>query len=331
MRAIVTGATGFIGGNLARVLAARGDAVTAIVRSPEKAGALREAGVDIAAGDITDRGSLTAVMRGADAVFHLAAWYEIGVTDRALMEKINVEGTANVLAAAKAAEVSRIVHCSSIAVFGAHAPGEISDESTVHPGHFGSLYEETKVRAHQVAADAAATGAPVTIVMPGAVYGPGDTSMVGALLHYYARGWLIACPMQSAGLCWVHVDDLVEGILAAHDRGGVGEQYILGGENATIREVFATLAPLTGITPPRIQIGPMMMRLSSPLSPLIGKVMHAGPRVVADAIATLNGSFMASSAKAAAQIGYVFRDVADAMPQTVEWFARKHTKAGKER
>ena len=131
MRAFVTGATGFIGGHVARRLVERGWQVTALARSPERTGALKELGITVVPGDVTEPATLQGPMAKADAVFHLAAWYQLGVSDRMKMVQINVIGTENVMDAAAEAGIEKIVYCSSVAALGTHQPGEIPDETHV--------------------------------------------------------------------------------------------------------------------------------------------------------------------------------------------------------
>lgn len=320
MRALVTGATGFIGGYLVRALIERGDRVTALVRTPDRAQHLKELGATLVPGDVTEPSTLPGPMRKADAVFHLAGWYQIGIVDRAKMYQINVRGTEHVLKAAVDAGIGQIVHVSSVAALGRQPIGEIATETTPHPGSFHSAYEETKWQAHRHARAVADAGAPVVIAMPGVVYGPGDHSAVGRLIRMYAKGWLIACPYQDTGMSWVHVADVAEGILATHDNGKAGQDYILGGDNLSIRDLLATMEPITGIRAPRFDVPRWMMRATAPLAPVIGLAMRAGPRVSSEGRATMDGSWMAFSTKAMRDLGYTYRGVAEAMPETILWF-----------
>jgi nucleoside-diphosphate-sugar epimerase len=320
MRAFVTGATGFIGGHVARRLVETGWDVTALARSPERTGALKQLGVTIVPGDVTEPATLDGPMSKADAVFHLAAWYQIGVSDRLRMYQVNVKGTENVMSAAAEADVARIVYCSSVVVLGAHEPGEIPDETRKHPGRFSSIYEETKWQAHEVVREFAAEGVPIVSVLPTAVYGPGDTSVLGVLMRFYAKGWLLACPFMEAGVSWVRVEDVADGFLAAHDKGRVGEDYILGGDNATIREMLTRVAPLTEIRVPRFSVGPKMMRLSMPLSPIVGRILRQPPGIMREGLETLTGSIEFSSEKARRELGYAFRSVEEGIPETVQWY-----------
>lgn len=322
MRALVTGATGFIGGRVAARLLERGWEVLALVRSPERAAPLRERGVRLVEGDVVEPATLPGPMQRVDAVFHLAAWYQLGVPDRQGMYRINVKGTENVIAAAQRVGVNRIVYCSSVAIFGAGNDDRISDENTRHPGRFGSAYEETKWQAHERVRALAEEGAPVVSVMPGAVYGPGDESVLGQMLRFYTRGWLVACPFQDAGFSWVHVDDVAEGIVRAAEKGPAGGEFILGGDNETIGGLLRRIAPLTGIRAPRWNVSERLMRLATPLSPVAGRVLHTGPRIIQDAMSSLNGSWFASSLRAMKWLEYSYRAIEDGVPPTIEWFQK---------
>lgn len=308
MRAFVTGATGFIGGALARALVADGWDVTALARSSSAV----VAGAKIVRGDITQPSTLDA-MAGHDAVFHLAAWYALGVSDRALMERINVEGTRNVLDAVARHSIPRLVYCSTVAALG-REPGGISDETKQHSGVFGSVYEETKHRAHSLVAG---SGLPFVIVMPGATYGVGDHSMVGVLLRLYAKRILVLCPFQDTGLSWVHVEDVAAGMVRAFASGVPGESYVLGGDNETIGGMFRRIAPLVGIRAP----GTMpdgLVRAAVPLSPLVARALGQQPGLLKDGLASLNGSWMFSSKRAEGDLGYSFRSIEEGVAPTVK-------------
>ncbi len=148
--------------------------------------------------------------------------------------------------AAPGAGVARVVHCSSVAALGTHDAGEVPDETVRHSGRFGSVYEETKWQAQERVREMAAEGLPVVTVMPGSVYGVGDSSILGVMLRFYAKGWLVALPFQDAGVSWVRVEDVADGVADAHDKGRIGESYILGGDNATISELLRRLARSRG-------------------------------------------------------------------------------------
>ncbi len=317
MRAFVTGATGFIGGRVARRLATEGHEVTALVRTPSKAGALADLGVDLHPGDITDPAGVEAGVKDHDVVFHLAAWIALGARDRDRMHRINVEGTENVLRAAAEADVAGIVYCSSVAAIGPNPPGVVGDETSRHDGTFASLYEETKHEAHRRARALAAEGAPVTTVLPCAVYGPGDTSLMGTLIGWYAKRRLLALPFADAAISFVHVDDVVGGALAAAERGRPGEDYLLGGDNDTIGGLFERAAPTTGIRAPRVRLNVGTLRWLQGVGPISARLMKQEPDYIKDALANVRESWMFSSAKAERELGYTWRDAPTGLAETV--------------
>ncbi|HEV2686149.1 MAG TPA: NAD-dependent epimerase/dehydratase family protein, partial [Actinomycetota bacterium] len=206
--------------------------------------------------------------------------------------------------------------CSTIAALGTVPGGGISDETDVHQGNYGSNYEQTKLRAHRIAAERASAGAPIVTVMPGATYGPGDHSMVGVLMKMYAKGLLVACPFQETGLSWVHVDDVANGIVAAHDKGDTGEGYVLGGDNETIGGVFARLRPLTGRRAP-MKLPNWTVKASTPFGPLIARMLKQEPDLLKEGLTSLNGSWMYSSKKAEAAIGYRYRSIEEGIPPVI--------------
>lgn len=192
MRVFLTGATGFIGSGIAKALRDRGDDVRALVRSPEKAKELEEAGVELVAGSLADGDSIRSAMEGCDAVIHNAAVYEVGIkkSERPAMYEANVVGTENVLGAALDAKVPKVVYVSTVGVFG-NTKGEIVEEGYEHHGEYCSYYEETKVLAHKVAARLIGEGLPCVIVQPGGVYGfpPNFGELISASdgVTYWAR------------------------------------------------------------------------------------------------------------------------------------------------
>lgn len=252
MTAFVTGATGFLGGRLVEKLRDRGDEVVCLVRSPEKAARLQEIGCRLVAGDLADSDAIRTGVEGATVVYHVAADYRVGVHDSVLeqMRDANVGGTERVIDAAHAAAVEKIVYVSTINVFG-DTRGEIADEETPHrTSGNASKYEQTKVEAHAAALAKVRTGAPVVIVQPGTIYGPGDPSAMGTQMRGAAAGKLPGIAFPQFGMNFVHVDDVADGVIAAAERGKPGESYILGGENRTFKEAIEAAAAAGGSKPP---------------------------------------------------------------------------------
>jgi dihydroflavonol-4-reductase len=318
MRALVTGGTGFIGGRVVDTLLHHGYEVTALVRTPARAASLEERGVTLAPGDVTDIESVRAALKDQDSVFHIAAYYALGVSDRDQMFAINVGGTENVMNAALEAGTPKVLYCSSQAVLGSVAAGSIGDETTEHHGAFSSIYEESKWRAHQVVRDLGNRGLPVVTVLPCAVYGAGDTSFLGVLLRMYARKRLIVCSFRDTIVSWVHVDDVAEGMVAALERGSACEDYILGGDNESIGGLLDRLQPHTGIQPPRIWAPLSVMRASLPLGGVLSRLLGQEKGAIADGYRMLaEGSIGFSSAKAERQLGYTHRSVEEGMPPVI--------------
>jgi dihydroflavonol-4-reductase len=320
MRAFVTGATGFIGSRVAQKLRERGDDVVVLVRSPQKAAPLRELGCEIVEGDLASADAIRQGVQGADAVLHVAADYRIGIAKdkQGQLEQANVAGTALVLDSAIDAGVAKIVHVSTGNVFG-NTHGSTVDESyrrDVSEG-FLSKYDETKYQAHQLALERIAAGAPVVIVQPGAVYGPGDRSQIANMIRQTRVGKMKLLMFPDFALDYVHVDDIADGIIAAHDRGRVGESYILGGEAATMRDLITTVAELSGRKPPTRAIPGALIRASVPLGPVVGKAMGMGPNL-GELVRTSDGvTILMTDAKAREELGYAPRALEDGLRETL--------------
>jgi nucleoside-diphosphate-sugar epimerase len=318
MRAFVTGATGFLGGRLAGPLRARGDDVVALVRSPEKAGRLRDLGCSLVTGDLSDRALLAQHMAGCEAVFHLAAVYKVGipVAERPAMHEINVTGTENVLDAARDGGVSRIVHVSTVNAFG-NTHGSVVDESYERPPRdYVSAYDETKHLAHEAARRRIGEGYPIVIVQPGVIYGPGDHSELGGQLERAARGRLPFVSFPDLGANAVHVDDVAQGILLVHDRGRLGESYVLGGEITTMRDLVRRAAAAGGKRPPRLTMPTVLMRPLAPLGPLVGRLTGTAPNLRELISASDGVTYWASDAKARSELGYAPRPLDRGLRET---------------
>ena len=321
MKVFVTGGTGFIGGEVVRQLRARSDEVACLVRSPEKAGKLKELGCELVSGDLSDTEALRAGMEGCDALVHAAAMYEVGIPakQRPAMYEANVRGTERVLQAAQAAEVGKVVYVSTVGIFG-NTHGEVVDESYEHPGRgFTSYYEETKLEAHRIAKRMMAEdGLPAVIVQPGGVYGPGDTSQIADLLSEFFAGRLFLLPFPDLGICLSHVEDIAAGILLALDKGRVGETYVISGPATTMREAIETVAGLSGRKAPKRAMPTPLIKAMTPIGPLVGKLMGQPPNL-RELISSADGvTFWASYEKAGRELGYAPRGMTEGMRQTLE-------------
>jgi nucleoside-diphosphate-sugar epimerase len=318
MRVFLTGGTGFIGGEVARLLRGRGDEVRALVRTPAKAAALEAMGCELVAGDLSDEAALTEACRGMDAVVHGAALYEVGVPAdrREAMVDANVCGTERVLGAALAAGVGKAVYVSTVAVFG-NTRGHIADEGWVRPddGSYTSVYEETKVLAHRRAHEIASRGLPLVTVQPGVVYGPGDTSAIGDLLSRFLHGKLPALPFPEMGITPVHRDDVAAGVLLALDKGVPGESYVLAGTPLRMRELLAELAAVSGRKPPRFALPTAVVRAVAPLGRFVGPPLGFPPNLREVLSSSDRVTFWASGKKATDELGWTPRPLAEGLRQ----------------
>jgi nucleoside-diphosphate-sugar epimerase len=320
MKAFVTGGTGFIGERLVKRLRDRGDDVVALVRSREKGKKLEEMGATLVEGDLSSSDAIHSAVKGCDAAFHVAAVYKVGIPEKEheAMYDANVRGTERVLDAAFQAGVSRIVYVSTINVFG-NTRGEVVDETYERPGDdYLSYYDETKYLSHQVAKERIDKGVPVVIVQPGGVYGPGDHSEVGNVIDQVANGKLKALPFAGLGLNLVYVDDVADGIVLAHDKGKVGESYVLGGEITTMRGMVDKTAKIAGRKPPKRDMPSGVIKLAAPAGPLVGKMMGFPPNFRELISASDGVTYWGKDDKARRELGYSPRDLDTGLRQTLD-------------
>lgn len=320
MKVFVTGATGFIGGEVIRQLRERDDQVLCLVRTPAKAEKAAALGCDLVSGDLGDADVIGAAMQGVDAVIHAAAMYEVGipVSERPAMREANVGGTERVLRAALEAAVPRVLYVSTVGAFG-NTHGKVVDETYQHPGRdFTSCYEQTKWEAHQFAKQMIGEGLPCVIVQPGGVYGPGDTSSIAELLNQFLAGRMPLMPFPELGICLSHVEDIAAGILLALDKGELGQAYVLSGPATTVREAIGIVADASGRKAPKHAIPTPLMKAMTPIGPLVGKIMGQPPNL-RELISSADGvTFWASHEKASRELGYAPRGLEEGLRQTLE-------------
>jgi nucleoside-diphosphate-sugar epimerase len=317
----LTGATGFIGAAVARQLAAAGHTLTALVRNPERAHALRSLGATLAPGDITDRASLQSAMRGADGIFHIAGWYHIGTPDARAAWRVNVEGTRNVLSVMRELRIPRGVYTSTLAVNG-DTHGRILDETYQPPASqkWLSVYDHTKWAAHyEVAEPMIREGLPLVVVQPGGVYGPGDQSPQGQLLRQYLQRKLPMLP-RGAALCWGHVEDTARGHILAMERGQPGRSYVIAGEPMSIVGAIRLAERLTGIPAPRAIAAPGLIRTAATLASVLERFAPLPETMSSEYLRVAAGvTYLGSSARAQAELGFSARPLAEGLRETLEY------------
>ena len=313
----VTGATGFIGGELVKQLIGRGHKVVALVRTPGRATMLKALGVEMHAGDITDRETLKTPMTGVDGVFHVAAWYKVGVKEP-LADQINVDGTRNVLQAMRALEIPRGVYTSTVAVF-SDTRGAVPDETYRYDGPHLSEYDRTKWIAHyRVALPKMEDGLPLSIVMPGLVYGPGDTSGMRTALVDLLRGRLPMTPARTA-FCWAHVEDTARGHILAMEKGAPGATYIITGPRHTFEHAFDLAARIAKVRAPMLHPGPHSMRATAQMMKVLERFVTLPPAMQPEALRVLAGTtYFGANDKAVRELGFATRPLEEGFAQTLE-------------
>jgi dihydroflavonol-4-reductase len=321
MKALVTGATGFVGAAVARALSAAGGQVRVLARRGSNRANLEDLAAEVIEGDLADVGSLEFALVGCDALFHVAADYRLGARDPSQLYLTNVEGTRNILSAARKVGTARTVYTSSVATIGIPSDGSPGEEGTpVALSNMIGHYKRSKYLAEEVAREAAAAGMSVVIVNPSTPVGPGDIkpTPTGQLVLDAAAGRMPA--YVDTGLNIVHVDDVAAGHLLAHERGKAGERYILGGEDMTLQIMLGQIAGLVGRKPPRIKLPYAAVLPLAYVAEGFAAVTGRSGRVTLEGVRMSRKRMFFSSGKAVSELGYRWRPPIEAFADAVKWF-----------
>ena len=321
MKALVTGATGFVGAAVARALLQNQWQVRVLARKGSDRRNLQGLAAELIEGDLTDASSLQRAAQGCEGLFHVAADYRLGAPDPSQLYRTNVEGTRNVLDAARRGGVQRIVYTSSVATIGIPADGTPGDERT--PNSIGNMighYKRSKYLAEEVVRDAAREGLSVVIVSPSTPVGPGDIkpTPTGQLVLDAAAGRMPA--YVDTGLNIVHVDDVANGHLLAYQRGAAGERYILGGQDMSLREILGLIAQLVGRAPPRVRLPYGVVLPIAYLAEGIAKLTGRSGRITLEGVRMSRKLMFFSSAKAVRELGYSWRAPLQAFEDAIRWY-----------
>ena len=322
MKALVTGASGFVGAALTRTLLGAGWQVRVLTRAGSDRRNLRALSVENTVGDLTDPASLERAVADCDAVFHAAADYRLWVPDPQTMYRANVDGTRHLIEAAHRAGVKRIVYTSSVACIGLPADGTAGTEATpVALREMVGHYKRSKFLAERAALEAAEAGAPVVIVNPAAPVGPRDVkpTPTGQIVLDAALGRTPA--YVDTGLNIVHVDDVAAGHVLAFHHGRIGERYILGGENLPLRDILVEITRLAGRSPPRLKLPHGVVLPIAYVAEGIARLTGRPTRVTVDSVRMARKRMYFSSDKAVRELGYGFRPAALAFADALEWFS----------
>jgi dihydroflavonol-4-reductase len=322
LKSFVTGATGFLGSHVARVLAEQGADLRLLVRRTSNLKNLEGLKAETAVGDLRDAASLEKAMSGCDTVFHVAADYRLWVRDPGEMYRSNVEGTRSILEAARNSGVKRVVYTSSVATMGFTSNGHPADEdSPVSLDDMIGPYKRSKFMAEQIALDAGRRGMPVITVNPTTPVGERDVkpTPTGRIVVDFLKRKFPA--YVETGLNLVDVQECARGHVAALERGKPGERYILGGENLTLKQILDALGRITGLPSPKVKL-PYFFAFATGIvdEAITGRLLKREPRATVDTVRMGKKKMFASSDKAERELGWKIVPVENALRRAVEWF-----------
>jgi dihydroflavonol-4-reductase len=324
-RVVITGAAGFIGSAVARAAQARGAKIVALVEPGADDRNLEGMDAERVVADIRDVGAVRAACAGARFVFHLAAIYRFWARDPRIFYDVNVGGTLNVLAAARAAACERLVFTSTVGVLGlggTQAGGPADETCYADIAHLHGSYKRSKYAAEHEVLRACAEGLDLCIVLPTFPLGPGDTrpTPTGKLALDFLNGRMPA--FADTAMNVAHVDDLALGHIAALEHGGTGRSYVLGGENLSMRAILQTLADYTGLRMPRLRAPRRLILTAGAASTVIeGRLLRREPHVPLEGARMSSAKMIFKDERARAEIGYASRPAREAIRESARWFA----------
>lgn len=322
MAVLITGSTGYIGSLLTLKLAEQGEDIRILVRKDPELAAFNRPNIKVYKGDITDPASLETAMQGVDKVYHMAAYARLWAKDPDTFQKINVEGTRNVMEAAWNAGVRKIVYTSTAGVIGPSKDKPMSENDPRIVGFFNA-YEETKTQAEQVTMGYVNRGLDVSIVNPSRVYGPGlDTGSnpVTKIVELYVkRKWHVIPGNGEDVGSYCYVDDVVDGHIKAMLKGGKGERYIFGGENASFNELISLIRKHSGVNKKLYNLPFPMMSFVSHAMKTWSIISGTPPMITPDWVKRYDYHWKLDSSKAVREINYNIRTLDEGIQQTVAW------------
>ena len=323
MKVLVTGATGFIGSNLVRMLWQDGYQVRALIRPGSNAKAIEDAEIELVQGDILDRESVIRAANGCQALFHCAAAYTFWSPHPEMVYRTNVQGTTIVLDAARDAGVSKVVYTSTVSTIGFAPSGTANEDTPLDLKKLVGSYKISKYQAEKVALLKAAEGLPVVVVNPTAPVGPCDVkpTPTGRVVLDFLRRRIPA--YLDTGLNLVDVEDVAAGHILAMKKGRPGHRYILGNRNVTLKQLFSMLGEIAGLQPPRWKAPFWLATMAGYVDQLVeGKVLRREPRIPVDGIKVARHPMYVDCSKAVAELKLPQSPVERALAKSIEWFIK---------
>ena len=321
MTSLVTGANGFVGSHVARMLVERGEEVRVLVRPESNLKAIEDLPVEKVYGDLRNADSLRPAVEGAQRLFHVAADYRLGASNPQEIYDANVAGTRSLLQAAFKARVQRVVVTSSVATIAVERGNALPNESTETQldemiGH----YKRSKFLAEKEALKAAREGVPVVVVNPTTPVGPGDwkPTPTGRIIVDFLNGRMPA--YVETGLNWVPVEDVAAGHWTAAERGRVGERYILGGRNLLLKEVLDILARISGRPSPRVRLPHAVAMAAGYADYVFSRILSRPPRIPIEGVRMARHKMFVDCSKAAGELGFSPGSVESALERAVNWY-----------
>ncbi len=321
MKTLVTGATGFLGSHVAHHLVARGESVRVLVRPESQLRALEGLAVERTVGDLRDAASLGRALDGVVQVYHVAADYRLWARNPREIYESNVAGTQNLLSAAKRAGIARFIYTSTVATVAVPREGSLPNEETKAAlaemiGH----YKRSKYLAEEAAFAAAAAGLPVVIVNPTTPVGPGDwkPTPTGRIIVEFLNGRMPG--YVDTGLNLVPVEDAAAGHILAAERGRVGERYLLGGRNMTLKEILEALARATGLPGPRFRVPHVVALAAAYADAGVSHLLGREPRIPLEGARIARHKMFVDCSKASRELGFVAGPVEGALERAARWY-----------
>lgn len=324
MKALVTGATGFVGGAVARALVRAGVGVRVLARSKSDAHTLAGLPVEWIEGDLLNPASLRTALAGCQQLYHVAAHYALWAKDPAIFYDVNVTGTRNMLAAARSAGIERTVYCSTIGAIGLPPDGGLGTEDTpVSLDQMAGHYKRSKYLAEQEVLQLAKEGLPVVIVNPSAPVGAGDVkpTPTGQVIVDFMKGRMPA--YIDTGMNIVDVEDVAAGHLLAMQKGRQGERYILGCKNLMLKEVFDILSRLTGVKAPSLRLPRSLILPLAHVNQWMAQLTGQPPRIPLEGVKMAKYRMHYDCSKAIRELGIPQTPPETALENAVRWF-RSH-------